>query len=792
MKKKCYLISFLLLLFINYEYAQNVQNVDSLGNIWVVTIDKSGSMLNGTNAGAIATSVSKRLVNNKILDDINFNKDKFIFFNSGYFWDNAKGLGNEISKATRFDTSFIHETDNQLHIFGCKNELTEHIRNIVAQNNYSYKLSFVSQIRVFSIVKAIGFLKQHNENKNYKSIKIINITDDADINDQWLTDYKNLKKWAPNKVKEVGNITSKYIFNILNGRGYGNLDEVFADEKETPHIWIYDYTTKQSLDETASIENVFKITALDGATIQFIPIINTYNNDEILFFSIDSVKINTKNNIVNQRFNNTINLNFNYGNNFRKNKIQVFGSFQVQYIDSIWGEHYKKHYFSQSEDLPTAYRNVTILRAEITLLILFCIFLIYWLIILPNKKLFVIYGNQGKKYVIKRGYKYQWAKNSIPVLSCVSNENNLSVICKKHQNIKTHDFNEIFDTKNCFLICSNQKLFSEETVKENKISFNRTKDENGKAIDIEEFYNARSREYPVLLKHIFHRTLIFKAQNSFCNSSKLFVRKIGKIIVSICNLFSPQYYYAIPTKTNNDISFRHSTLHHSKFIIEYSRTKINCITDINQKFNISCLNAYYESTSNKRFDALICYGTSEDTIFWNVLIPEYEKDNSVSLKSAFNTYHYKQTLTKDTENQIPQNLILLSKEVKNRLGNCNRLKVFKIDVLSQENTYDFAITKVSCPGFLYLIEDTTEQKSFRLYSPFKDGLKEKKEVYVKKFKTENCHLYLSFLPPNLIKGDNTLMKRVSDELIKTSENYYTILEIKNQKQVILKNINAGI
>lgn len=792
MKKKYFLTLFLLLFFVNYEYAQNVPDVDSLGNIWVATIDKSGSMLNGTNVGTIATSVSQRLLDNKILDNINFNKDKFIFFNSGYSWDNAKGLGNEISKAPRFDTAFIHNTDNHLHIFGCKNELIEHIRNIIAQNNYLYKLSFVSQIRVFSIVKTIGFLKQHNENKNYRSIKIINITDDADINDQWLTDYKNLKKWAPNKVKEIGNITSKYIFNILNGRGYGNLEEVFADEKGTPHIWIYDYTTKQSLNEIANIENVFIITALDGETIQFNSKINTYINDKILFFRIDSVKINTKNNIVNQRFNDVLKLNLNYENDFRKNKIQVFGSFQVQYDDSIWGEHYKKYYLSQSEDLPTAYRNVTILRAEITLLILLCIFLIYWLTILPNKKLFVIYGNLGKKYVIKRGYKCQWAKNSIPVLNCVSNESNLSVICKKHQNIKTHDFNEIVDTKYCFLICSNQKLFSEETVIENKISFNRTKDENGKVIDIEEFYNARSREYPVLLKHIFHRTLIFKVQNSFCNSRKPFVRKIGEIIVSICNLFSPQYYYAIPTKTNNDISFRHSTLHHRKFIIEYSRTKINNIKDINQQFNISCLNAYYESTSNKRFDALICYGTSEDTIFWNVLIPEYEKDNSVSLKLAYNTYHYKQTQTKDTENQIPQNLILLRKEVKKQLRDCNMIKVFKIDVHSQENTHAFAITKVSCPGFLYLLEDTTEQKSLRLYSPFKDGLKEKKEVFVKKFKTENCHLYLSFLPPNLIKGDNTLMKRVSDELIRTSENYHTVLEIKNQKQVIFKNINSEI
>jgi hypothetical protein len=776
-------------------YSQNseINEVDSLGTIWIITVDKSGSMLTGISVNAMATNVYNRLSNNEYLNKIDFNKDRFLFYCSGYSWNTNIGLGNEISKAPRFDTSFIHNTDNRLHSFTNKTDFTEQIKDIVAQNNYSHKLSFVSQIRVFSIVKAVEFLKQHNENKNFRNIKIINITDDADINDQWLTDYKNLKKWAPNKVEEVGNITSKYIYNILNGRGYGNLEEVFADEKATPHIWIYDYTTKQSITEQIQNENCFKITALDGESMQFIPQIDYYNNDKILFFRIDRVIVKNENNIVNQRFNDTINLNLNYENDFAKNKIQVFGSFQVQYTDSIWGEHYKKYYFTQTENLPTAYRTATISKIEITLFILLIIFLIYWLILLPNKKLFVIYSNQGKKYVVKRGYKHQWAKNTIPVLSCVLNSSTLSVICKKHKNIKTHDFNKISDTKNSFLICTSRKLFSDETVTENKISFNSTKNEDGKATDIEEFYNTRSREYSELLKNIHRKTLIFKTQNTLCNSSKPFVRKIGKIIVSTCNFFSPQYYYAVPTKTNSDISFRHSTLRHTKFVLEFSKPT-NKKADIVQKTNINCLNAYYDEKPNERYDALICYDIDINFIYWNVIFPEYEKADSISLRYAYNIFQFKQQVTDETKSQIPQNLKLLKKVLRKQVKKCKKIRMYQRNRMdySPDNIHDFEIREVSCPGFLYLLEDTAKQKSHRLYSPFKDGLKEKKEVFVKKFKTENCHLYLSFLPPNLVKNDNTLVKKVSDELIKTSENCFTVLEIKNQKQVIFKNINSVI
>jgi len=538
------------------------------------------------------------------------------------------------------------------------------------------------------------------------------------------------------------------------------------------------------LPEKADSQKYFKISAFNGETIELISLIDNYRNDKILFFCLDSIIINDRKHIVNQRFDSLLNLDLNYENDFAKNQIQLYGSFQVQYTDSIWGEHYKKYYFSQLEYLPTAYRNATISKITISLCALLLIFLIYWLLILPNKKLFVIYSSQGKKYVVKRGYKRHWQKGIIPILSSVLKGNTLSVICKKHRNILTQHFTEISDMKNSFIICTNHKIFSDETIKDNNITFNNDQ------TDIEDFYNARSGDYPALLKHIFRKTLLYRCRKSLCNSEYWFIRRTGKLLVDLCTIVSAKYYYAIPTKTNSDISFRHYTLRHSKFVIEFSKAKQDNIRNINQKFNISCLNAYYENTPNKRCDALICYAMSGNYIFWNVLLPEYEKDKSVSLKSVYNTFQYKQELTKESENQISQNLKLLKREVKKQLKNCDKLEVYTIEVPVQENIHDFEIIEVSCPGFLYLIEDTEKQSVQRLYSPFKDGSKVKKDVYVRKFKTENCHLCFSFLPPNLLKGDTKLVKRVSEELIKIKENSDITLEIKNKMEIIFKNINT--
>ena len=770
-------------------FSQNqISEIDSLGTIWVITIDNSGSMMR-TIVGSkseVANYVGNKIQQSTLFNSVDFEKDRFLFFGSGHLY---RTINVHIIKSSgTFDKSFIHWSDDneKTYSFSDKNALIDEVKTKILKADYPYCLSFVSQIRVFSLVKAMNYLKETNQTQIFKECKIITITDDADQNDQWRTDYRNLKDYAPDMLQSINETNVKYIYNQITSKGFGYLDEFFKSEdtKNVPHIWGYDYTTKQSLPEKAdSTQTYFAIEASDGKNFTIKPLTNNYKGDDILFFRLDSIIINNEKHIVVKRFEDSLHLELNYKNGLEFNQFRMFGSFQILYTDSIYGEHYKKILFIQKAELPSAFLITTASISAIVLFILFSIFLIYRILVLPNKKLFVIYSNQGKKYVVKRGYKRHWQKGTIPVLSCILNENEMSVICKKHRNIKTQKFLDISDTQNIFLICSNRKLFSDETITRENIIFNNTQK------DIEDLYKDRSRKYPDLLKYIYRKTTISKCRKYCCNSKYKWIRKIGNLIVSISNLLNQKYYYSIPKNAINNVSFYHNILQYRKFVIEFGKGPRNVISDINQNLNIECLNKYYDDTPNKPFDALLCYCIIKGKyIYWNVLLSEYEKDDSISLRFAYNTYQFRQDWTDNNEKRISHNLKLLKSEIKKQVKNCNNIKVYAIKSITQNNPHNFEITEVSCPGFLYLIEDTAKQKTQKLYSPFKDGLKEKKDVFVKKFKTEKCHLCLTFLPPTLIKYDNTLVRRVSDELININENGDVLLEIKNKKTVNFKNI----
>ena len=782
--------------FISLTSAQHeIRNVDSLGTIWIITTDKSGSMLLLGNASKIAENVCGRLANNSHLDTIDYTKDRFVFFTSGYSWDNNIGLGNCITTDARFDSCFIHHTDKQLHYINNKSALITHIKDVISANDYKHQLSFVSHIRVFSLVKAIEFLKFQDENRNFNKINIITITDDAEQNDQWLTEYKTLKKIdrsmkeknkievigkpVRNKVDEISKITTQYVYTELNRKGGGELKEVFSDEDNIPRIWIYSYATVQSQAQDIGNAAIFNIEANDGKKVVLTPLSDLYGSDSICFYFIDSIKINNLSFSINQQFNHQWQDRFTYDNKLKYNDITLSGNFQILYTDSIYGKHYKKISFTQNAELPSGFLISTVSNVAIILLISLVIFLIYWLLILPNKILFVIYSNQEKKYVIKRGYKYQWQKGIIPVLSCILYNDSMAVICKKHRNIKTKTSTKISDTKNRFLICSKYELPISVLHNNNKIS---------SETDIEDYFSARSGDYSNLLKNIYRKTWLYKCREVCCKSRYKLIRIIGDLYVTIDKLFCKKYYYTISQETSN-IIFQHPILYGRKFFIEMDKAKQNSVIDVNQQFNIKCLNQYYDDISNKKYNALICYGTEDKTIYWNVLLLDFKKNDNISLKQIYNTYQYKQELPEKKEKQILQNLKLLKKIVKKQVKNCHKIKDYKIDSVTQKNIHQFEITEVSYPGFIYLIEDTIgKQKSQEVYSPFKKGLEKEMKVFVERVKKKNAHLYRTFLPPTIIKGNGSLIKEISGKIVPIIDDNVEVLEIEDKKIKKFMNI----
>ncbi|GHT68832.1 hypothetical protein AGMMS50239_34660 [Bacteroidia bacterium] len=96
-KIKCKRILFafaFVILVCNSAFSQKTPELDSLGNVWIITTDKSGSILYSGSATKIADDVCRRLTNNAYLDKIDYTKDRFLFFCSGYMPDYYIGEGN--------------------------------------------------------------------------------------------------------------------------------------------------------------------------------------------------------------------------------------------------------------------------------------------------------------------------------------------------------------------------------------------------------------------------------------------------------------------------------------------------------------------------------------------------------------------------------------------------------------------------------------------------------------------------------------------------------------------------
>ena len=256
--------------------SSNVADVDTLGNVWIVTVDDSGSMLklsanpwhdsnvNIYSQSELAKMVSKRMSKYPFDEWIDYKHDRFLFFRSGYSYDKNRGLGNELAVAASLDSSFIHHTDAKLHYFESKERLINHIGDLINEGEFKNELSFVSHIRTFSVVKAVNMLRKMGEEANFNSLKLLTITDDADQNDQWRVDYKvlatadKLTKGRSPISQRVKDTIQRYVYNELSGLGAGTFDPIFTDDDQMPHMWIYEYSTVDSKNEIV-VGNVLSI-----------------------------------------------------------------------------------------------------------------------------------------------------------------------------------------------------------------------------------------------------------------------------------------------------------------------------------------------------------------------------------------------------------------------------------------------------------------------------------------------------------------------------------------------------
>ena len=83
--------------------AQMVPDLDTLGNVWIVTVDHSGSMLKLSNGSTVthtplmlASEVRERMSKMDFLKEVDYKYDRFIFYNSSLIFPDPKRLWQQI------------------------------------------------------------------------------------------------------------------------------------------------------------------------------------------------------------------------------------------------------------------------------------------------------------------------------------------------------------------------------------------------------------------------------------------------------------------------------------------------------------------------------------------------------------------------------------------------------------------------------------------------------------------------------------------------------------------------
>ena len=374
---------------------------DSLPDLWIVTVDMSGSMT--------WSSVRPNLAYVPDSLDVlvsafgNKEKDRFVLFGSGAEIDNLSRVGQD--KKTYSDKELIdfliHEKNLTPVDFSLIRNAIQKICNNLSE--FSYGMSFTSLVRPLTIyslakVKEFDFLP-------YGRIYHVLVTDDGDVNDQWMQDYKWMKKRARKHFLCFNEIlptvaSSEYDFT---SRKSGKFIEKKAFDKKQPHVYLTQYVTFQEAnpDCLVALDSLFEVVELrdDRLKLQMGPC-----GDSVKMVYVASCKINGHVVEVNQYLyrNDTLEVAFDksFVNAFH-NSVFVSGNYQELYRDRVLGLRYRV--VPREGDFPKNYvtsetRAVEsiIIGALVVALLLALLFVLVWRNVIVLK-VFV----DGKRYNVK-------------------------------------------------------------------------------------------------------------------------------------------------------------------------------------------------------------------------------------------------------------------------------------------------------------------------------------------------------------------------------------------------------
>lgn len=728
-----------------YNNSAVVNDVDSIGDLWVFALDKTGSMLSERvnpyrrvriNPRDIAEDVIKRLNRQGgILDRIDYTQDKIAIYETGYGFCKEDSYGHRFDCAESLDKSFIHivQTPQPFKTNG-KRGLMRVLRDKLERDNYVYQESFVSQIRVLILSRIVDYIKENNLGHSFRYIHLVIVTDDADENDQWKTDYYAIKFRSKKKFEELNALHSKYIYSSFTQLGGGYLEERndMTDISAAKHIYLYDYITLQQKDKKVEGVDFVKIAPLDGSCINVKVILNEYESDEIDFVYIESLKINNQELPINRYITDTSSILINYDNGVCKNDVEIKGQVQLQYVDSIYGAHAKKIDFeTHCVVLPQGIRIfINVLYIILATFIVLTIIFFVW--ILPNRRVMTVYVDNAALQ-IRRGYIWQWKETINPLLytTYVNKKRQLQTIFAKHPCYSIKSAANSTDDNTLWVIDSPYPLrYSTQLNRADSM------------MDIKK-YIQRNDDCPTIIKSLYESWWIRHIDILLDNRYK-WIRSLGRTLRRLYNILSPHYlYWGRMNDIEKSTIINSPTLPSVPFFLELKTLKTNYSNNSDH-----LLSTYYRNHSAHPAEVLITIQKEDTNLVWNVFHLQSKLHLGYGIGAAKRLMHYEHPCVEEPVCQSLINRLLHTIKSELKTSSIYVLDYSKSSVPSNE--ISFEVEDNVWMNYMYLVDDTIEGCAQMIYSPLSDTLNPnnpKKMVAIRQSKHDK-ELFTSLLPFN--------------------------------------------
>ncbi len=406
-------------------------DIDNLSNLWIITMDKS--TLEGESQLYLDNSI---LFIIKTLQDcvyprINFDKDRFVFYNTGVVKDTGMvrsytGLNALRSIEANFTDAYIHFVYQ--HVYspkkrrrikttnvkfkkhrdkGLSDKITEYLEanEHNSERIYPYKYSFVSLNHTLSLSKTLKYFKKEKKARfnllNFNKIYVLSITNEenalSDENDYWLTDYKTIKEYAPEKLKEINTVISRLVVSPFSKteKPFARFVPVFNKANSYWRVSLLRYETFRSIPDTIGFFNdILKLEKKNGDI--FVKLAkkriwgNAIEQVSIKTFALNRSTTPSTDFIFKDSF--PVNISI---NKFFENNMRISGYAQVIYNDPVLGKKRKKIYFKQTINF---YSNIYDMILKILLLGSLLLFVVY----VSQKQMIVV--TPAGSVVFKRGF----------------------------------------------------------------------------------------------------------------------------------------------------------------------------------------------------------------------------------------------------------------------------------------------------------------------------------------------------------------------------------------------------